>query len=155
MGKVSNAAIKATAAQRAISSADDSDSNKADARRQLAASNKKIEMSCHNKAAQGKGKCVTRTEKAIRFGYKVCPACSPKNSAFAGNRLGFRIFKPREGKSRRLPRRDDSHESGARGRTTEAAEDAADDTFDVQSRMIHFSMRTENYNRNFRGRKPG
>jgi hypothetical protein len=33
------------------------------------------------------------------------------------------------------------------GGQQQQAEDAADDTFDVQSRMIHLSMRTENYNR--------
>src|ERR1035437_3131839 len=93
MGKVSNAAIKATAAQRALLSSNVSDSNKAEASRQLAASNKKIEIRCHRKAAHGNGRCVARTEKAIRFGYNVCPACSPKNSAFAGNKLGFRIFR--------------------------------------------------------------
>src|ERR1035438_3997596 len=91
MGKVSKAAIRATADQRAISLSkahpSKSDSNKADARRQLATSNKKMEISCHREAAHGSGRCVTRTEKAIRFGYSECPACSPKNSAFTGNRL--------------------------------------------------------------------
>src|SRR5208282_2746978 len=93
MGKVSKAAIKATAPQRAGSLSGDSDSNKAAASRPLAASNKKMEIRCHRKAAHGNGRCVALTEKAIRFGYKVCPACSPKNSAFAGNKLGFRIFR--------------------------------------------------------------
>jgi|SRR5208282_716643 len=93
MGKVSKAAIKATAAQQARSSSKSGDSNKADASRQLAASNKKMESRCHKKAAHGSGRCVARTEKAIRFGYNVCPACSPKNSALAGNKLGFRIFR--------------------------------------------------------------
>src|SRR5260221_14621496 len=88
MGKVSMADIKATAPQRAFSF-----SNMADATRQLAASNKKIEIRCHRKAAQGSGRCVARNEKAIRFGYSVCPAWSLKNSAFSGNRRGFRIFR--------------------------------------------------------------
>src|ERR1017187_6710874 len=98
MGKVSKAAIKATAAQRAHLSSSDSDSddsgwNRAEANRQLAASNKKMETKCHRKAAHGNGRWVARTEYAIRFGYSVCPACSRKNSAFAGNKLGFRIFR--------------------------------------------------------------
>ena len=56
MGKVSRAAIKATAAQRALSSPSDCDSNKTDASRQLAASSKKIESRCHSRAAHGKGR---------------------------------------------------------------------------------------------------
>src|SRR5260370_18949697 len=93
MGKVSKAAIKATAAKRERPSTSDSEPNKADARCQAPASNKKIDARCHTKATHGNGRCVARTEKAIRFGYSVCPACSPKNSAFAGNRRGFRIFR--------------------------------------------------------------
>src|ERR1039458_3007315 len=93
MGRVSKAAIKATPAQRAISASVLSASNKADARRKLAASNKKMQRICHRKATHGNGRCVARTEKAIRLGYNVWPACSPKNSAFAGNKLGFRIFR--------------------------------------------------------------
>ena len=71
MGKVSKAAIKATAAQRARSSSALSSSNKAEASRQVAASSKKIEVRCHRNATHGNGRCVARTEKAIRFGYKV------------------------------------------------------------------------------------
>src|SRR5580698_7531618 len=93
MGRVSNAVIMVTAPQHASSFSNDSDSNKADARRQLAASNKKIEIRCHRKATHGRGRCVARTEKAIRLGYKVWPACSPKNSVLAGNKLGLRIFR--------------------------------------------------------------
>ncbi len=63
MGKVSKAAIAATAAQRARSS-----SNKAEASRQLAASSKKIEIRCQRNTTHGNGRCVARTEKAIRFG---------------------------------------------------------------------------------------
>jgi len=85
--------MEATAAQRALSSSHDRDSKKAEASRQLAASNKKMESSCQRKATQGKVAWVARTEKAIKFGYSECPACSPKNSAFAENKLGFRIFR--------------------------------------------------------------
>jgi hypothetical protein len=93
MGKVSKAAIRPTAPHCARSSTIEFDSNRADPSRQLATSNKKMELRCHRSAAHGNGRCVARTEKAIRFGYRVCPACSPKNSAFAGNSRGFRIFK--------------------------------------------------------------
>src|SRR5580698_612091 len=93
MGRVSKVTIKVTADQRASSSSNESDSNRADARRQLAASNKKMEIKCHRKAIHSRGRCVARAEKAIKFGYNVWPACSPKNSALAGNRLGFRIFR--------------------------------------------------------------
>lgn len=78
MGRVSNAAIKATAAQRARSSfvewelvessPAESDSKKAEASRQLATSNKKIETRCHNNAAHDSGKCMSRTDDAINFG---------------------------------------------------------------------------------------
>jgi len=85
--------MDATPAQRALSSSGDRDSKKAEASRQLAASNKKMESNCHRKAIQGKATWVARTEKAIKFGYSECPACSPKNSALAGNKLGFRIFR--------------------------------------------------------------
>ena len=51
-----------------------------------------MENKCHKNAAHGSGKCVARTEKAIRLGYSVCPACSPKNSAFAGNKAGIQYL---------------------------------------------------------------
>src|SRR5580698_11319700 len=93
MGRVSKVTIKVTADQRASSSSNESDSNRADARRQLAASNKKMEIKCHRKAIHSRGRCVARAEKAIKFGYLVCRLLLEKKKELDGNRLGFRIFR--------------------------------------------------------------